>query len=125
VRAWTLAIVEAMFTGALAPNSSSPPNPPLAAGTIAPTFATFTETTIVSLASWGSVHDDTAFNAQARLVAVVVALSVVTGEAVEVDVDVDVDVVVPAMACDGATTKSADNANEIAPKSLAYRPTCR
>ena len=67
VRACTFEMVEAMLVGALEPNSSRPPYPAVAAGTIAPRLAAFTGTTIVWLASWARGQPATSWAAHARL----------------------------------------------------------
>jgi hypothetical protein len=97
-------MVAEMFAGALTPKRSSPPKPAWAAGTMAPTFATFTDTTIVSFASCGTDHVDTVFSAQERFAAAVGAAATVE---LEVDPVVVVVVVEPANARAGPITMPA------------------
>jgi hypothetical protein len=100
-------MVAEMFAGALTPKRSSPPKPAWAAGTMAPTFATFTDTTIVSFASCGTDHVDTVFSAHERFAAAVGAATTVELEVDPVVVVVVVVVVEPANARAGPITTPA------------------
>ena len=107
-----------MLVGAIAPKRRSPPKPSLAAGTMAPRFAAFTDTTTVSLATSATGHFETIARAQESPDGTVVVVDVV----VEVGETVIVVVVelVPA-APDGAVSKVGVNMAENTTAIKKYR----